>query len=81
MASVGALCSGPGRRKFTCFLTAAVRCPNPGTRAGKVSRPLLRGGLAAALARIRWGQSPLLGQRRPFPGSGSFSWVGICNGP
>ncbi|XP_059522572.1 small ribosomal subunit protein bS18m isoform X2 [Myotis daubentonii] len=33
MASVGALCSGPGRRKFTCFLTAAVRCPNPGTRA------------------------------------------------
>ncbi|XP_054583683.1 28S ribosomal protein S18c, mitochondrial isoform X2 [Eptesicus fuscus] len=32
MASVVAVCSAPGRRKFTRFLTAAVSCPNPGTR-------------------------------------------------
>lgn len=81
MASVVAVCRGAGRRKFTYFLTAAVRCPNPGTRAGKVSCPLLRGSSAAALALIRSVQSPLLGKRRRFPGNGSFSWVGICNGP
>lgn len=81
MASVVAVCSGPGRRKFACFLTAAVSCPNPGTRAGKVSCPLLRGSpAAAALALLRSVQSPLLGKRR-FPGNGRFSYLGICNGP